>query len=308
MSDDLPDIQPAHKKGDTVEGFRVLSELGRGAASVIYLVQDPKNKQIWALKHVQKRGPKDQRFLDQAEAEHKIASSIDHGSIRKIPRMIKKGSLLNTRELYLVMEFVDGVSLHEEKPARLDQIIDVFRQTAHGLAQMHDRGFVHADMKPHNVIVGVDFDGNRTAKVIDLGQSCRVGTVKERIQGTPDYIAPEQVRRGEITPRTDIYNFGATMYWVLTGRNIPTAMGLKNDSLTSSIDETKIAAPAPPRAINPDIPERLETLMLECVKIRPEDRPESMHLVADKLDLILGIIRAAAANPQAAPAAADDKN
>jgi len=300
MTDDLPDIQPAHKKGDLVEGFRVLSEIGRGAASVIYLVQDPKTKQIWALKHVQKRNAKDQRFLDQAEMEQKIASSINHDSIRKIPKLIKKGSLLNTRELYLVMEFVDGVSLHEEIPPKLDQVIDVLRQTAHGLAQMHDAGFVHADMKPHNVIVGHDFDGNPTAKVIDLGQSCKIGTVKERIQGTPDYIAPEQVRRGEITPRTDIYNFGATMYWVLTGKNIPTAMGLRSDSLTNAIDESKIPAPTPLRQINPEVPERLEQLVLDCVKIRPEDRPADMHIVADKLDLILGIVRAAAEQQRAA--------
>lgn len=300
MTDELPDIQPEHKKGDTVEGFRVLSEVGRGAASIIYLVQDPKSKQIWALKHVKKRNAKEQRFLDQAEMEQKIASSIGHPSIRAIPRLIKKGSLLNTRELYLVMEFVDGVSLHEHVPDTMEQIVDVFLQTAQGLARMHQAGYVHADMKPHNVIVCPDMNGGLSAKVIDLGQSCPVGTIKERIQGTPDYIAPEQVRRGAITPATDTYNFGATMYWVLTGKNIPTAMGLKNDSLTSSIDESKIEAPTPVRAINNEVPERLETLIHECVRIRPEDRPESMHAVADRLDMILGIVRAAAA--ESAPA------
>lgn len=210
------------KKGDTVEGYRVISEIGRGAASVIYLVQDPKTKQIWALKHVVKKNPKEQRFLDQTETEYKIASQLDHDSIRKIPRIIKKGTLLKTNELYLVMELVDGVSLHEEQPEDLATLVDIFHQTASALAQMHDRGFVHADMKPHNVIVGVGLDGNYTAKLIDLGQSCKTGTIKKRIQGTPDYIAPEQVHRREITPKTDIYNFGATMYWVLTGKNIPT--------------------------------------------------------------------------------------
>ena len=295
MTDELPDIQPVHKKGDSVEGFYVMSEVGRGAASVIYLVQDLKSKQIWALKHVQKRHAKEQRFLDQAEMEQKIASSIGHPSIRAIPRLIKKGSLLNTRELYLVMEFVDGVSLHEHVPDTMAQIVDVFLQTAQGLAKMHEAGYVHADMKPHNVVVCPNLDGGLSAKVIDLGQSCRVGTIKERIQGTPDYIAPEQVRRGAITAATDIYNFGATMYWVLAGKNIPTAMGLKNDSLTSSIDESKIQAPTPVRELNPKVPERLETLIAECVRIRPEDRPESMHVIADRLDTILGIVRAASA-------------
>ena len=288
----MTELIAAWKKGDTAEGYRIMSEIGRGAASVIYLVQDPKTKQIWALKHVVKNNPKEQRFLDQTEMEYKIASQLDHKSIRKIPRIIKKGSLLKTNELYLVMELVDGVSLHEEQPDDLATIVDVFHQTASGLAQMHDRGYVHADMKPHNVIVGVDLDGNHTAKLIDLGQSCKIGTIKKRIQGTPDYIAPEQVHRRAITAKTDIYNFGATMYWVLTGKNIPTAMGTKGDSLMSSLDDALINKAVLVKEINPLVPDRLNDLVMECIEIDPENRAESMDVVADRLDLILGILRA----------------
>jgi serine/threonine protein kinase len=280
------------KKGDTVEGYRVISEIGRGAASVIYLVQDPKSKQIWALKHVVKNNPKEQRFLDQTETEYKIASQLDHESIRKIPRIIKKGSLLKTNELYLVMELVDGVSLHEEQPDDLATLVDVFHQTASALAQMHNRGFVHADMKPHNVIVGVDLEGNHTAKLIDLGQSCKYGTIKKRIQGTPDYIAPEQVHRREITGKTDIYNFGATMYWVLTGKNIPTAMGHQKDSLMGSLDDALIEKATPVSEINPLVPDRLNDLIMQCVEVELDQRPEDMDSVSNKLDLILGMIRA----------------
>jgi len=287
------------KKGDTVEGYRVISEIGRGAASVIYLVQDPKTKQIWALKHVVKKNPKEQRFLDQTETEYKIASQLDHESIRKIPRIIKKGSLLKTNELYLVMELVDGISLHEEQPDDLATLVDIFQQTASALGQMHDRGFVHADMKPHNVIVGVDLDNNHTAKLIDLGQSCKNGTIKKRIQGTPDYIAPEQVHRREITPKTDIYNFGATMYWVLTGKNIPTAMGSKNDSLMGSLDDNLIEKATPVSEINPLVPERLNELVMQCVEVDIDKRPGSIDAVANKLDLILGMIRAESMTPQA---------
>ena len=280
------------KKGDTVEGYRVMAEIGRGAASVIYLVQDPKNKQIWALKHVVKNNPKEQRFLDQTETEYKIASQLDHESIRKIPRIIKKGSLLKTNELYLVMELVDGISLHEEQPDDLATMVDIFHQTASALAQMHDRGYVHADMKPHNVIVSVGLDGTYTAKLIDLGQSCKMGTIKKRIQGTPDYIAPEQVHRREITGKTDIYNFGATMYWVLTGKNIPTAMGTGGDSLTGSRDDSLIKKATPVNEINPLVPDRLNDLVMECVEVDVDRRTENMDVVSDRLDLILGILRA----------------
>jgi len=290
MTDELPSFKP----GDSVEGFRVMSELGRGAASIVYLVQDPKTKQIWALKHVVKRDAKEQRFLDQAEIEYRIASSIDHDSIRKIPRIIKKGSLLRANELFMLMEFVDGVSMHEESPATLEQTVDLLRQTSAGLAEMHRHGYVHADMKPHNVIVGADIRGNLSAKLIDLGQSCKIGTVKKRIQGTPDYISPEQVRREAITPRTDIYNFGATMYFVLTGKNIPTAMGAKNDSLTGSAERTRIEKPTPIHELRDDLPERLCDTIMRCIEIEPAKRPESMDEVTKKLDLALGILRAPA--------------
>lgn len=288
MSDELPTF----KKGDTVEGYRIMSEIGRGAASIIYLVQDPKTKQVWALKHVPKVNAKAQRFMDQAEIEYKIASQLDHDSIRKIPKMIKTGSLLKSTGLLLVMELVDGISLHEEKPGSLGEIVDVFRQTASALGQMHDRGFVHADMKPHNVIVGTDLDGNLTAKLIDLGQSCKIGTIKKRIQGTPDYIAPEQVHRREITAKTDIYNFGATMYWVLSGKNIPTAMGSSQDSLMGSLDDALIEKPTPISELMPQMPDRLCELIMHCVEVNPDNRPASMDDVTDKLDLILGIVRA----------------
>ncbi len=287
----MSEILPTFKKGDTVEGYRIMSEIGRGAASVIYLVQDPKTKQVWALKHVAKINPKSQRFLDQAEIEYKIASQLDHESIRKIPRMIKTGKILKSTGMLLVMELVDGISLHEEKPETLDETIDVFRQTASALAQMHDRGFVHADMKPHNVIVGRSLEGKLTAKLIDLGQSCKTGTIKKRIQGTPDYIAPEQVHRREITAKTDMYNFGATMYWVLSGKNIPTAMGTSQDSLMGSRDAALIEKPTPISELMPEMPERLCELIMHCVEVEPDSRPNSMDDVTNKLDLILGLVR-----------------
>ena len=283
MSDDLI----AKKNGEVIEGHRILSEIGRGAASIIYLAQDQKSKQIWALKHVQKKTDKDQRFLDQAEIECKVAQALDHQAIRKIPRMIKKGKLLRTTELFLVMELVDGMSMERHPPATFETAVDIFHQVARGLHHMHERGFVHADMKPNNIVVS---DNNR-AKVIDLGQSCKSGTIKPRIQGTPDYIAPEQVHRREITPRTDVYNFGATMYWVMTRRNIPTALG-KGDSLVGRQDDNLIEKPRPAVELNPRVPPMLNELIMKCVEIDAEDRPGSMHDVAERLELVLGKLRA----------------
>jgi len=264
-----------------VAGHQVLAELGHGAASAIYLVQDPKKKQIWAMKHIQKRDSKDQRFLDQAEREYEVGSKVDHPSIRKIVKRLKARQFFTVRELYLLMEYVDGISLENHRPEKTSEALEIFRRVAEGLAHMHAAGYVHADMKPNNIVVTESGD----VKVIDLGQSCPSGTVKERIQGTPDYIAPEQVHRRAITPKTDIYNLGATMYWTLTGKHIPTAMP-KGDSLVSSLEDSMIEKPTPVRELNPDVPERLAELILQCVEVNPAHRPGTMQEVADALDLV----------------------
>lgn len=269
--------------------------MGTGAASIIYLVQDPKSKEIWALKHVEKHENKDTRFLDQAIAEAGIAEKLDHPNIRKIVRCIKKKrALVSLAAVFLVMEFVDGISMERQPPRQnLELALDLFHQTAEALAHMHTRGYIHADMKPNNIIICE----NRVVKIIDLGQSCAGGTIKPRIQGTPDYIAPEQVHRRPITPKTDIYNLGATMYWVLTGEYIPTALA-KGDSLVSRLDDSLVRKAKPASQVNPAIPQRLSDLIMRCVEVDPDKRPESMNWVADQLNLMHGMIRARAAAPR----------
>lgn len=276
------------KAGDLIEGYKILGELGRGAASIIYLVQDAKTQQVWALKHVEKLGPKDGRFLEQAESEYQVARRVNHPNVRKIDKLIKKTKgLLSLKELYLVMELVDGVSLDRSPPKTFEQAVHVFGQVAGAMAHMHNCGYIHADMKPNNVVVTSD----GTAKIIDLGQSCEAGTVKERIQGTPDYIAPEQVHRRPITAKTDIYNLGATMYWVLTRKHIPTALA-KADSLVGSLDDHLMEKPTPAIEINDRIHPKLNDLIMQCVEVDPNDRPADMRFVADRLNLIEGILRA----------------
>lgn len=280
---------PEFKKGDTIEGYRVLGELGRGAASIIYLVKDLKSDHIWALKHVAKLEPKDQRFLDQAEAEYEINRQLDHPRIRKIEKMIKKraGLLSGVSDLYILMELVDGEALDRRPPQTFESAVSAFEQTAEALAYMHEKGFVHADMKPNNIVMTAE----GIVKIIDLGQSCKVGTIKERIQGTPDYIAPEQVHCRPITPKTDIYNLGATMYFMLTRTKVPTALA-GGDSLVSRRDDNLIEKPKPAAQINQRIHPKLSELIMQCVEVDGEKRPDSMRFVADRLQLILGILRA----------------
>lgn len=292
-------FEPA-KPGTVLAGYNVLAEIGRGAASIIYLVQDPKTRQVWALKHVEKRDSKDARFIEQALKEYDVSSRVHHPAIRSIEKAIKtREMLVSVKEVFLLMEYVDGVSIEKNPPRTFERALEIFSQVAAGLAAMHKAGYVHADMKPNNVVVQAD----GKVKVIDLGQACPIGTVKERIQGTPDYIAPEQVHRRAITPRTDIYNFGATLYWVFTQRHIPTALP-KDNSLVGSLDDEFIEKPKPVRELNPRCPELLSDLISACVQVDPEARPADMDEVFQRLDLVRAKL-SAQSSPQPAPALDD---
>ena len=288
------------KPGTKLAGFDVLAEIGQGAASNIFLVQDAKSKQIWALKHVEKHSSKDQRFLDQAIKEADVAQRVHSPFVRAIERVIKgRKALVQVTEVYLLMEYVDGISVEQHPPDSFEQAVDIFLQTAKGLRHMHQCGFVHADMKPNNIVVNEAGD----VKIIDLGQACAIGTVKERIQGTPDYIAPEQVHRREITPKTDIYNLGATMYWCLTQKHIPTALP-KDDSLLPSLEDQFIEKPTPIEELNPRVPKPLCDLVMHCVAVLPRARPEDMNEVIERLQIVKADVRRASVDRDAASAAA----
>lgn len=277
----------AMSKTRQIAGYRILQQIGTGAASVLYAVQEPKTKQVWALKHVIKKSEKDQRFLDQAETEYAVGSKLQHPGIRRMIKFIKHRRFLKVEGVSLVMELVDGLPLDNPKrqPKSLSQAVRVFQQVAEALSYMHHTGFVHADIKPGNIMV----TERERVKLIDLGQACPNGTVKKRIQGTPGYMAPEQAHRQAITPRTDIYNFGATMYWVLLKEVIPTALPPKDDSnsLYSGALDAELVEPAtPPHEKDSRIHPLLSKQIMDCVQLHPDDRPESMEFVANRLELI----------------------
>ena len=134
--------------------YNVLAKLGEGAASVLYAVQNPKTKQVSALKHVIKTDEKSQRFLDQVEQEYAIGSKLDHKTIRKLTKLIRHRKMFKITAVSMIMELVDAMTLDQQLPKNHAQAVVIFSQVARGLAHMHERGFVHADIKPNNVLIG----------------------------------------------------------------------------------------------------------------------------------------------------------
>ncbi|MBN2020363.1 MAG: serine/threonine protein kinase [Sedimentisphaerales bacterium] len=261
-----------------IGGYTIKRRVGVGARSTIYLANDESDGKEVALKRVFFEKPEDSRILEQVENEFKIAQKVNHPYIRQCYKLRRIRSMFKTRELLLAMEYFDGQSLEDGPALSLLDVLLVFRMVATGLNAMHQAGLVHCDIKPNNILL----NKAGTIKIIDLGQSCRIGTTKRRIQGTPDYIAPEQVRRKPLGPKTDIFNLGATMYWALTGKTVPTLIP-KKDPFGLPVQETVRA----PHEVRPQIPPGISKLVMDCVEDDPAKRPVDMTGVISRLDLMI---------------------
>jgi len=261
-----------------VGGFTILERIGTGARSTIYLARDEEDNTKLALKRVIFERPEDVRVFEQVETEYKVARRIDHPYVRKCYKLKKIRSMFKVREILLAMEFFDGKNLEDSPTLSLGDVLLVFRMVASGLNAMHQYGFVHCDIKPNNILLSLA----GSIKIIDLGQSCKIGTIKPRIQGTPDYIAPEQVKRKPLGPKTDIFNLGATMYWALTGKHAPTLIP-KMNKFGFPITKPRRA----PHEIKKQIPIEISRLVMECIEGDPARRPHNMMTVVSRLDLMV---------------------
>ncbi len=261
-----------------VGDFTIIKRIGTGARSTIYMATDDTDNTDIALKRVIFERPEDSRIFEQVETEYKVGSRIDHPYVRKCYKLKKIRSMFKVKEMLLSMEFFDGPNLEDSPTLSLLDVLLVFRMVAGGLNAMHQQGFVHCDIKPNNILLSTA----GAIKIIDLGQSCRIGTTKRRIQGTPDYIAPEQVRRKPLGPKTDIFNLGATVYWALTGKHIPTLIP-KKDSLGLPIPQKRRA----PHELKKQIPIGISKFVMDCVEDDPANRPHDMMTVISRLDLLI---------------------
>ena len=277
-------LHPSSFEPPELPGYEIVRKLGFGAASVIYSVKKKATGDIYAVKHVVRQEGEDGRMIEQVETEFRVGSRLDHPYIRNYYEIERRRKRLKTREVIMKMEYCPGVSLEQSRQRSLLDLLLIFRMVADGLLGMHSQGFLHCDMKPNNIIIA----DNGAIRIIDLGQSCANGTVKPRIQGTPDYIAPEQVKRKHLNPRTDVFNLGATMYWALTGKHIPTLIPEQSDrvDLAQHVPEN----PLTPHQIKSKIPIGVSNLVMECVRTDPRQRPADMPTLISRLDLLIHMI------------------
>jgi len=248
-------------------------EIGRGARSVIYAVRRRRDGLRFAVKYIHVRKPDDMRVVRHLENEFRVLTKLherptEAAKIIVRPVEFKKvRRLFKTLAAYLVMEYLDGRSLARHRDYELGDTIRIFLQVCQALEHIHSVGFVHADLKPENILVNEDL----SVRLIDFGFAAPVGQKLRGFKGTWGYVAPEQAG-GRITERTDVFNLGAALYWVLTGEKVPSLVPHKGDSRGFVPDE-KVEL-IPPSRIKPEIPSELSDLVLRCCSLEEHRRPD----------------------------------
>jgi serine/threonine protein kinase/tetratricopeptide (TPR) repeat protein len=254
-------------KGELFAGrFELIEELGAGGMGIVYRAFDKEIGEEIALKVLHPDIALDQKTVERFRNEIKLARKITHKNVCRMHELHQDG-----KQLFITMEYVPGQDLKEiikETDAlTTGRAISVAKQVAEGLAEAHDLGVIHRDFKPQNIMVNKE--GN--AKIMDFGiaRSLRTAgmTAEGMIIGTPEYMAPEQVEGQEVDQRTDIYALGAILFEMVTGR-VP----FEGDSPLSIAYKHKNEIPAPPRKLNTQVPEPLNSLILRCLDKEKENR------------------------------------
>lgn len=259
--------------GKQVAGFRILSGIGRGGMSVVYRAQDEATGELVALKMMSYRLIYDSSALARFHQEADILHSLDHGNIARLKRMFPA---FNT--YFLVMELCDGVDLGQlvRSRGRLpeSQVRPMLGQLAHALEYVHQRGFVHRDLKPGNVMITRDGE----VKLTDFGIAVPEVVLDpsgadsgHAVVGTPAYMAPEQFVGGPLDRRTDIYALACLAYEILTGQRLFETNDLEE------LRQLKLTMQLPPAvAIGDGIAPDLFEFLQSALRVKPDERPASL--------------------------------
>lgn len=255
--------------------FEILSTLGQGAGSTIFKIKRHSDRRLYALKVVSIRESEDQKYVDQCATEYDVACRLRHAHIVQAHGFEITRKLFRPSGSRLLLELVDGLPLDRCATLPLYRLVAIFFRVADGMTHMHERDVFHADMKPANIMVGA----NGKPKIIDLGLAWRRGERKDRVQGTLDYLAPEQALRRTVNEKTDIFNLGATMHHLLTGHPPPAQLREAEAGLIGPVDDLVRSLVEK----NPAVPTDLDALVRQCIRHDPKHRPSSMSDVREKL-------------------------
>ena len=253
--------------GKKLDGrYEIIELIGVGGMAEVYKGTDVYDNKTVAIKILKKEYAENEEFLRRFRNESKAISVLSHPNIVKIYDIG-----FSEKIQYIVMEYIDGITLkeyiEEEKILTWKDTVHFVIQILRALQHAHDKGIVHRDIKPQNIMMFTD----GTIKVMDFGIA-KFGreegkTATDQAIGSVHYISPEQASGSVTDAKSDIYSVGAMMYEMLTGKK-----PFDSDNPVAIAVMHMHDIPERPRAINPDIPDGLEEIVLRAMEKAPEDR------------------------------------
>jgi hypothetical protein len=280
--------------GTRLGDFQLETEIGRGGMGVVYRATQVGLERTVAVKVLPLAALGGARALERFRREAKAASTLTHARIVDVLAYGETEGIA-----WFAMRWVDGHDLAVEiglqaagdEPARcllpandparyLAVAVERMAELAEAVQHAHDRGIVHRDIKPQNILL--DREGRMNLADFGLAKSERLGAISRtaEVQGTPHYMSPEQVRalRGGVDHRTDVYSLGVVLYEVLVRRR-----PFQADTPVLVMHAITSQEPRRPTKIDPALPQALETICLRAIEKRPADRYASARELADDL-------------------------
>jgi DNA-binding NarL/FixJ family response regulator len=286
----LTTVKSGSLSGTTfAEKFEILSLIGRGSGGSVYKARHKFTNRLLAIKVMHVGLMSDLNLMRRFRQEAEAASSLDHPNVLSILDF----GLSSEGYPYMVMDMLDGPSvddlLSEHGRISVDTAVRIFAQCSDGLGHAHSKGMIHRDFKPSNIKLVSSVDGRVLAKIVDFGTIKRVQcsnkadadlTVQGQVFGTPTYMSPEQCAGLPLTPATDVYSWGISLYEVLMG-SAPFSAPSIPELMYMHIRE----APVPPhkRSSAVSIPTALSGVIMQCLEKEPSDRFQTMGDLKDAL-------------------------
>ncbi|HUW00665.1 MAG TPA: protein kinase [Gallionella sp.] len=267
--------------------YEIAEELGRGAMGIVYKAYDPLIERFVAIKTINlqvlsktERAEYETRFYQEAKA----AGHLSHPNIVTIYDLGESGDIA-----YIAMELMEGRELQEMLYGKgrllVTDALNIAIQVAAGLSYAHQRGVVHGDIKPSNIMVL----GDNLVKIADFGIAKMASSGEKKpedgIYGTPPFMSPEQIQGKSIDARSDIFSLGVVLYYMLTDR-----LPFPEEDINLLMNQIVGVVPEKPSSLNPGIPEALDTVISRCLAKDPDARYKNANDLAIDLRACLSAL------------------